>query len=181
MKKCPCCRVEVKIIPYEGFKIMQCPECKGHILPLSRLECIKHIKGLTQEKLKAEASAGLKNDSTGKVPCPKCMLPMKKEKLKIPVLTVFIDTCKTCELAWLDAGELALVQIAHEATRTFANMQEMKKRMETLEASPERKRQLEDAIASLPDTTNPFREGLLEESLEEFITRTVFSALIRKI
>lgn len=180
MKKCPICNIEVVIIEYEGFKIMQCRKCNGHILPLSRLECIKHINNIQQEQLKTEIAAGLKKDSTGKVRCPKCMMPMQKEKLKIPVLEVFIDICKKCELAWLDSGELALVQLAHEASRKFINMQEMKKRMEQLEASPERKHEFEQAISRLPDSSNPF-QGAIEEAFEELFTRTAFSALIKKI
>jgi Zn-finger nucleic acid-binding protein len=176
MKKCPICKVEVGIITYEGFKIMHCPKCRGHLLPLARLAPIR----VPQAQLKDEVARDFKKDHKEKINCPKCMMFMKKEKLKIPVLSVFIDVCRTCELVWLDAGELALLQLAHETSRTFANMQDLKRRMDILEASPERKKELEEAIARLPDATNPFEDGI-REATDEFITHSVLDILFRKI
>ena len=56
MKKCPVCNVGLVAAEYEGFRLMQCGECGGHLVPLQRLELIKRIGATSQEDLKTEAT-----------------------------------------------------------------------------------------------------------------------------
>jgi hypothetical protein len=68
---------------------------------------------------------------------------------------------------------LALAQLAHEAKVGFADAQEMKRRLEELEASPNRKAKFEENLARLPDASDPV-EGPLADAAQE-----VLEAIIR--
>ena len=74
---------------------------------------------------------------------------MKKTSVDLPIIELEIDECRHCEYVWLDGGELALLQLGYQATSKFIDAQEFKRRMEELEASPERKAQFEKRLAKL--------------------------------
>jgi len=117
----------------------------------SRLEPIKQIADKSQEALKAEAASGFHGDNTGKIHCPRCRVPMLKQDVRLPGLTMQIDVCRACSLIWLDGGELALAQLGHEAKDVFADAQELKRKMEKFEASPGRKAAFEEKLAQMPN------------------------------
>lgn len=127
---------------------------------------IKRVAGKTQDALKAEAATGFRGSSAGKRPCPRCRAVMSKQIVGPAAQPLEIDVCTPCALIWLDGGERALLQLAHEATPGFAAEQEMKRRMQALEASPEEKAALGAKIDALPRKPGPVAEGIAE-ALEE--------------
>jgi Zn-finger nucleic acid-binding protein len=159
MRKCPVCDIVMARVEYEGFVIMQCGQCRGHLLSLQRLESIKGVGKLTQDELKAEAAEDFVGDNPHRVKCPRCHMTMSKATLNIPLLDLKMDVCRECCLAWLDGGELAFAQLAHETTDRFIDSQELKRRMAELEASPERKAAFEARVAKLPDERGPIEEA----------------------
>ena len=71
---------------------------------------------------------------------------MRKQDIDLPVFHVQIDVCDRRNLVWLEIGELALVQLAYEASTRFLDAQEFRRRMQDLEASPERLAEFEDKL-----------------------------------
>jgi Zn-finger nucleic acid-binding protein len=158
--------VDLAPIEYEGFRVMHCATCKGHLVPVQRLESIKRVDREGGADLKADASAHFKGSTPARLACPRCRMPMRKQAIDLPVLDLHADICRHCELVWLDGGELALVQLGYEASRKFLNAKELRKRIQELESSPERKAEFERNLAKLRKSEDPF-EAALGEALEE--------------
>jgi Zn-finger nucleic acid-binding protein len=174
MRKCPICNIELTPEDYEGVIVMQCAQCGGHLIPLQRFESIKRIATKTEHELKKEASTDFKYSTTNFINCPRCHMKMKKQSINIPVVELQTDICKGCKLIWLDGGELALLQLLHQSKSGFLNAQELKRRMQNLEADPERKAKFEAALAKLPDP-DYIPENVLNEVGEEIINATLTS------
>ena len=162
MRKCPVCSVDLVPTDYEGFRVMQCTGCGGHLVPLQRFQSIKRVNRKSPDELKAEASSQFSASSLKTLRCPRCHMAMRKKRADLPVLDLQTDVCRRCELVWLDGGELALLQMGYQATSKFIDAQEFKRRMHELEASPERKARFEDALAKLPMAKDPLEEVLGE-------------------
>jgi len=162
MRKCPVCDLELSSVEYEGYIVRRCGSCNGHLMRLNKMKFIERVNHKTQEQLKSEASAEFSGSSTQRLRCPRCHAPMHKEAIDLPVLDLQYDICTGCSLVWLDGGELGLVQLAYQAGSGFLNAQELKRRMQELEASPERKAIFKANLAKLPETKHPVEEVLGE-------------------
>ena len=167
-RNCPLCAIPLEPETCEGFPILRCPGCQGHLLQLSRYESIKCLPDKTLAELEAEAKEGFQGDNSKPVRCPRCHLAMDKRPLPVPGFDLHVDLCRGCSLVWLDGGELALAQLAHQATPGFRDTQELKCRAAALEADPERKTAFEEALARLPQAADPFTEGLHEAVRDAF-------------
>lgn len=175
MRKCPLCQRELEFIQYEGFRIQGCPGCKGHFLEKRRLQSIERTKRLKPEELKEEASTDFRADTKKKISCPRCGISMDKRPIPSPV-PICLDECRNCEAIWLDGGELALLQLAHEASRKSLNNEELKRRMAELNASPSRKREFEENLRNLPEGKSLIDciGEALDESLGRSLARELF-------
>ena len=165
MTSCPVCRTTLSPVDYEGFRILQCDRCKGHLVPLLRLESIKRIDRKSPDELRAEAAADFKGSAEGRLTCPRCRSLMHKQAIDIPVLDLLADFCDSCSVMWFDGGELALFQLGYEASHKFINARQIRRRMQELNASPGRKAAFEEALARLPDHVGPV-EAALDEAAE---------------
>ena len=161
-RNCPVCNVPLEPEAYEGLLIQHCPQCQGHLLERARLEAIQRIPQKTLAELETEAQAGFTGDTAAPLRCPRCHVTMLKRPLALPGFNLQFDLCLDCKLVWLDGGELAMAQLAYQASPKFRDTQEMKRRAEALDADPERKASFEEAVAKLPEKPPPFREGLNE-------------------
>lgn len=151
MPRCPVCRVNLERIEYENLPIWGCPDCGGHSLSKSRLEGIKRSTATPPEALGDEAREY--RTSTGeRLRCPDCLGTMRKEIVK-GKLVVEIDRCESCEHVWLDAGELAMLQLAHEASEQGRESAELRRRLDDLHADPDRRERFEKNVANLPKST----------------------------
>ena len=172
-RPCPVCRVPLRPDTYEGLLILRCPQCQGHLLERTRFDAIRRIPGKTLAELEAEAQAGFAGDHPGPVRCPACRITMTPRPLAVPGFHLRLDLCRACALVWLDGGELALAQLAYQASPQFRDTQELKRRAEALEADPARKAAFDEALAKLPEARDPFREGL-GEAFRDALFRALF-------
>ena len=162
-RDCPICAVPLEPETYEGFPIRRCSRCLGALLDLSRYEAVKNVPEKTLAELEAEAQAGFAGDNPHPIRCPRCHFGMEKRPLPVPGFDpLHFDLCRSCALVWLDGGELALAQLAHQATPGFRDKQEMKRRAAERDADPERKAAFDDAVARLPEPPDVFTEALRE-------------------
>ena len=158
-RDCPICAAPLEEETYEGFPILRCPQCQGTLVDLSRFEAIKSLPGKTLAELESEAQDGFAGDHPDPIRCPRCHLAMAKRPLPVPGFdNLHVDHCRGCTLVWLDGGELALAQLAYQATPAFREKQEMKRRAAERDADPERKAAFDEAIAKLPLDPHPFLE-----------------------
>jgi Zn-finger nucleic acid-binding protein len=161
-RNCPICAVPLEPETYEGFPVLRCPDCSGHLVDLTRYESIRRLPEKSLAELEAEAQAGFQGDNPAPVRCPRCHLTMHKKSIPVPGFSLHMDVCRGCALVWLDGGELAMAQLAHQGSASFRDIQDLKRRSAALEADPDRKAAFEEALAKLPETTDPFTEGLHE-------------------
>lgn len=101
---------------------------------------------------------------------------MRKQTVRLPGYSLETDVCIPCSLVWLDGGELALAQLGHETKAGFLDAQEMKRRIEELEVSPERKAEFEKNLARLrnaPDLIEEFSDNITADILEAIIRRCI--------
>ena len=161
-RHCPICDVPLAPEDYEGFRVLRCPDCRGHLVDLSRYEAIKRVPDKSLAELEAEAKEGFAGDNPSPLRCPRCHGAMRKQPLSVPGFALHLDVCRGCALVWLDGGELAMAQLAHQATPGFRDTQELKRRAAELHADPERKAAFDEAVAQLPDAPDPFTAALGE-------------------
>jgi len=176
MRNCPHCRIPLISVDYEGVSVQWCERCRGHLMYAARLGPIKQIAGKSQDQLRTEAATEFRGNNTARIKCPRCCAPMSKQDTRLPGLNLQIDVCRACSLIWLDGGELALVQLGHEAKGAFANAQELKRRMEKMEASPDRKARFEEILARMPkenEEPDAFPSDLVEEILLAIIFKKI--------
>ena len=158
-RDCPICQVPLAPETYEGFPIWRCPECHGTLLDLSRYEAIQSVPEKTLAELETEARDGFLGDHPAPIRCPRCHLAMGKQPLRVPGFdNLHLDFCRGCSLVWLDGGELALAQLAYQASPAFREKEEMKRRAAARDADPERKAAFDEAVAKLPLDPHPFFE-----------------------
>ena len=170
-RDCPLCAVPLEPETYEGFPIWRCPQCHGTLLDLSRYEAIKNVPEKSLADLEAEARDGFAGDNPHPIRCPRCRLAMAKQPLPVPGFDdLHFDFCRNCSFVWLDGGELALAQLAHQATPGFRDKQEMKRRAAERDADPERKAAFDEAVAKLPEPP-----GIFEEAFREALIDALFS------
>ena len=173
MRNCPICAVPLVPEAYEGFPVLRCPECAGHLLELARYDSIRRVPEKSLAELEAEAQAGFRGDTPEPLRCPRCHGAMEKRPLNIPGCNLHLDLCRACALVWLDGGELAMAQLAHQATPAFQDAQKHKRCAAELDADPERKAAFDTAVAKLPLAPSPYREGV-DEALRDALLRLLF-------
>ena len=185
MRNCPTCSILLTPVDYEGFRVLRCAQCGGHLVGQAELESIQAVALKSPEELKAEAAAGFRGGNAGRIRCPRCHMEMGKQTLLLPGPDLEMDVCRPCSLVWLDGGELALAQLGHEAGAGFKDAQTMKRRMAELEADPERKAAFEANLAAMPDEPSPLQEAVedavddMVDDAEEDLLENVLEAILR--
>ncbi len=177
MRHCPVCNVPLEPVIYETHRLWHCPQCRGDLVDLSRYKAIRRLPQKSLAELEAEAREGFAGDTAESLRCPRCHASMSKRPLSVPGFSLNLDVCEGCSLVWLDGGELAMAQLAHQATPGFRDTQEMKRRAEALSADPERKAAFDEAVARLPDAPNPFKEAFREALWDALFSRYPYRIL----
>lgn len=128
--RCPkCCQV-LTLVESDGVRYRQCTGCFGccvgevGLKRLTRLEALKTknaqpapmsspqaaLSTQTGEASLADLAVLVSESNTRKdLRCPSCEAVMRKSKVH-PMVPVQIDMCPKCKSAWLDAGEMKLIQ-----------------------------------------------------------------------
>ena len=172
-RNCPLCDVPLEPEAYEGVPVLRCPDCQGHLLELTRYESIQRIPEKSLAALEAEAQAGFAGDNPSPIRCPRCHGAMQKRPLPVPGFDLHLDLCRGCALVWLDGGELAMAQLAYQATPAFQDAQKHKQCAAELAADPERKAAFDEAVAKLPLKPPPCQESL-HEAIRDALFRLIF-------
>ena len=166
--KCPACLLALDRSRYEGLPVLSCNGCNGYLVGTRRVSGINRRREKSPEDLKQESLivGGKKSgdkDSVDTLRCPRCRQPMNKELWK-GAATFHIDKCRTCELVWFDAGELARCQLDYEATPRAQESSRLQTRHR--EMTPQEQRQFEQNLARLPEgdatLASAFGKGFME-------------------
>jgi Zn-finger nucleic acid-binding protein len=98
---CPRCRVELEQIATPGGLIHRCRTCSGQAFTAS-------VAGrtTTPHVVTALLVAASSNSGTSGVECPWCSRTMVVVCVDAKAATTGIDVCASCQLFWLDAGEV---------------------------------------------------------------------------
>ena len=165
--QCPVCEdARLAQAKYEGVPVRHCLECRGFLVLQSRADGIRQRIERPAEVLLEDAKAQLIADTRRTIRCPACRETMRKQSM--PGAPQFhLDICRKCWYVWFDGGELALYQLAWEASPRGREAARMQQRHRTM--SDEERGQLEADIESLP------RVGL-SGSLASTLLGAMFSA-----
>lgn len=140
--KCPKCKtIELKATKLEdGLLAHGCSECNGAFVSLlyyrDWAERTRH--GFQEESAapQVESGSGIEvDDSATALACPKCARLMRKFKVSGSHANR-LDLCTSCDEAWLDGGEWALLKalaLSHEMPKVFTEEWQKRIRKETLE------------------------------------------------
>lgn len=176
-RHCPVCDVPLEQEEYEGFPVLRCPECQGHLVGLQRYEAIKRLPCKTLAELETEAREGFQGDTPETIRCPRCRMAMQKRPLHVPGFNLQMDVCRPCALAWFDGGELAMAQLGHQSTPGFRDREEMRRRAEDLHADADRKAAFDEALSKMPLERDAFSQGMKEaigDALRHILFRSPF-------
>ncbi len=143
---CPCCKIKLNRIQYEGLNIRQCKDCHGHLVTNSRLSSIQTRRRRSEDDLLHEV-VNEGPDTIEKLRCPACLRRMEKREKKIGSLRFFVDRCLDCQHIWLDKGELAKLQVAFEYSEKGEEAERFRQRLENM--SEEEKAAFERRIGNL--------------------------------
>jgi Zn-finger nucleic acid-binding protein len=174
MNKCPVCQETLTIVEYEDQRARHCSRCGGYLVKQNRLELIRRLDRISKSRLKADAAL-FRGSTEQRLKCPQCFRLMRKQEIDLRVFRIHIDVCDRCSVVWLERGELALVQLAHEASTRFLDAKEFQRRMQELEASPERLAAFQERLASMP------RRSEVMEYLFDDIEESIFETIFRNI
>ena len=160
---CPICNVPLARRQYEAVAVSMCGKCHGCLVDAHRLEGIQRNQAMPRGELRAEADREFQQDTADVVRCPKCKRKMAKRRTPPPAC-IYVDSCDTCKLVWLDGGELAILQLAYESTDKAVEMQRFRDRYARM--SPARKAELRRRLESLPasedDPLSIFGSGIAQ-------------------
>ena len=147
LMKCPVCAdIDLVRTPYEGVAVDLCPSCHGFLLSTSAMKNIERNPEMAQSILEEEAQ--VMADTAHEVRCPKCHISLKKTNAPHG-LQFKIDVCHSCNIIWLDSGELESIQLAYEASPAGQDNRRRREEMENM--SEERQQQLQEGIDKAPD------------------------------
>lgn len=90
-----------------------------------------------------------------------------KEPAKAPE-KFYLDKCRECQFVWFDAGELAKIQIAYEATARSQEATLLQERHRQMD--PAAKEQFEENLANLPESKSTIEMALGEALLEALLS-----------
>ena len=145
---CPSCQAPLHRILYEGMSVFRCMQCHGYLVGQKRLEGIQASPQTSIEGLKKEVIEESRPDTLDAIRCPRCRRKMDKRFIEEPA-SMYVDTCRECGHLWLDGGELARLQLAHEMKPQAQEARRFQQRLKTMTA--EERAEFEANIAKLPD------------------------------
>ena len=144
--KCTVCKVKLERQKYEGVTISVCPDCKGALVPRQRMKNIQTRRTKDNQDLVKEYVEAAE-DTLANIDCPECYRTMWKHKRKLGSQYFYMDTCKKCDVFWLDKGEIAKVQIAYQQSVSGMEANQFQERWRNL--SDESRAEINQRISEL--------------------------------
>ena len=169
---CPACDSNLERTQYEGLPVFRCAGCRGYLVASHRIDDINRRQTKQQLELIQDASVAAGNDSRASLDCPRCRKTMNKQPLK-PSHEFCVDECQECEIIWFDAGELAIIQLEHDASPGATSAKNMKQRVD--EMTPEEIAEFEKNLANLHEGDATFLAGIKHGLVECY--KKLFSRL----
>ncbi len=120
--KCPCCRVPMMVVEYDGVELDYCVECEGSWFDRGELYLLlADLDSDTTGFLRPEQIEALPDARTDekKRPCPICRKKMRKVNIG-PEDRVLIDACSHGHGLWFDGTEVK--QLAQNLVGTAENI-----------------------------------------------------------
>ena len=128
---CPRCRTPLSPTTYEGVKVDQCTSCEGFFVEKKKLDAIKRRYQFQVDSLGKQASSHKPLQPSPRSRCPHCRCRMEVKRKSKPV-PFEIDHCWNCKGYWLDAGELALLQISFENSYRGRDLRRFRDRLKSM-------------------------------------------------
>jgi Zn-finger nucleic acid-binding protein len=108
-RDCPICRTALtRAILDDRDAIEVCDRCKGMLMPLSTFATTVSARRHAARTPSVMPAPTDPTDLDRPIRCPACAAPMITDWYYGPG-NIVIDTCETCGVVWLDAGELGRV------------------------------------------------------------------------
>jgi Zn-finger nucleic acid-binding protein len=109
---CPSCATLLSHGRLDGFPLQLCPRCEGMLI---EMEHFVSVIGAARAHEEACGAIPPRRQTPGArtIDCPACHRPMLSHFYGGPGNLV-IDTCETCHVNWLDAGELRRIARASD-------------------------------------------------------------------
>lgn len=103
---CPVCRIALtRAVMDDREAIELCERCKGILMPRRAFAETLTARRRAAQTPSVTPSPADRADLQRRVACPQCRASMLTDWYYGPG-NIVIDTCTTCDLVWLDAGEL---------------------------------------------------------------------------
>jgi Zn-finger nucleic acid-binding protein len=117
VEMCPICsQAMVAAIMDDRYRIETCAQCKGTLMPRHTFAETVIGRRRTAVTPARTPSPADRRELARRIVCPSCGHPMLTDWYYGPGNTV-IDSCPSCDLVWLDGGELQRVVDAPGADR----------------------------------------------------------------
>ncbi|MBF0122663.1 MAG: M48 family metalloprotease [Candidatus Omnitrophica bacterium] len=126
---CPRCNVKLTVQSYEGFSVLLCFRCGGHLVSesdtlniLGKRDAIFDQRIKDAARLVREQIHPMKRDPFDQIydersiVCPSCLDQRKKmhRRFVSQKYPVEVDKCQTCARVWFDKDELEILQVLYE-------------------------------------------------------------------
>ena len=102
--RCPNCATRLMYARIDGYPLQVCPQCAGMLIDMRQFVDVIEAARL-REQLRGVVLPREQHPGHRTLVCPQCGGPMLNHVYGGPGNLV-IDTCETCHVNWLDAGEL---------------------------------------------------------------------------
>lgn len=104
IQTCPVCNIPLKLAAIDKFRILYCSTCHGMLIPMGEFQVlIDDLQAMQHDTMVQTAVDS--SDLRRTIHCPHCHHAMDAHLYGGPG-NVVIDSCDSCELNWLDHGEL---------------------------------------------------------------------------
>jgi Zn-finger nucleic acid-binding protein/predicted RNA-binding Zn-ribbon protein involved in translation (DUF1610 family) len=114
---CPLCRNSLAMALVDHQKVEACPKCLGLLMPRTTFASVVTDRRARFKGLEDLPRALDERALAPEVDCPACSHRMETHRYYGPG-NVAIDSCRECELVWVDSGELTQIERAPGARPT---------------------------------------------------------------
>ena len=119
MRSCPNCLARLERTTYEGQVVWKCGDCAGYLIASPRIEFIRKRTDVPLDELLSESLRTVRTEPR-EIQCPACLAWMDRRMTGGP-LSIEIDCCRSCDLVWLDPGEIEIGARARRAVLGLAS------------------------------------------------------------
>ncbi len=117
---CPRCERELCAGEIHGVQLDMCANCYGILLDRARL---MHVLEVLADGLRDTIDPALPleavSDAGGDLMCPRCRVRMDHHGY-MDTKWVMIDSCRACDVMWLDTDELSMVSLLYARSKMRA-------------------------------------------------------------